>query len=211
MKTFFSVVFPTYNRPIKLKAALESILLKAKDPMDIEVFVRVTDTDKATMDALPDLQKRFPFTAVVGPRYHGYESLCLYFDEMVQLAHGEWIFQFNDDGQITTQHWDTVIRPMCYNNTDCWITAEEHRLGGSSYKRDSHMPFHLFERRHWPEITKNNRHLGYGAASDLLIFDFFEAKGWPCLFAEGVTFWHDRDPEEIEQRTETDKLKEEQK
>jgi hypothetical protein len=203
---FFSIVFPTYNRPKKLRAALKSLTLNAAKPDDIEVFVRVTDTDKATMDELPELQRHFSFTPVIGPRKKGYISLCDYFDEMVKLCRGEWIFQWNDDGQVLTNgaNWDSIIRPMCEQNSDCWITAETHRLGTSDYKNDSHMPFHLFERKHWPEITKDNRHLKFGAASDLLIFYFFEGKGWPCKFAKGVTFWHDRDEPEIKRRAETD-------
>ena len=193
MTPFVSFQIPTYRRMDRLPACLESILGKANNPQDVEILLRVTDTDRETMDAIPLLLKMGNVKALVGPRKNGYSSLTEYHDEIAQISTGEWLWQWNDDVMMLVQGWDGLLSNL---SSESIYLPDTHRLGGSTYHRDARCPFLLMHASHWNPMMGERNFGAMGALSDLVAFSYAEKNNMPTKFIAGLAVHHLRDTEE---------------
>ena len=109
-----SVLLPSRGRPQGLLHAVSSLIAKCDNPSCVEILIRLDDDDDSgTQDAAGWLQSVFLETTAIevitGPRRGGYGSLHEFVDEMCAVAHGDFLFLFNDDLTMDTQGWDTEI------------------------------------------------------------------------------------------------------
>lgn len=195
-------MIPAWKRPEKLTRAIETIRDNAQNSDDIEIVVRVTDSDDSIKSIIGSLNQKHRVTHFIGPRKNGWKSMCDYWNEMALHSSGQWLWAFNDDCYLPTQNYDQIVRPMCQEQSNVLIVPEIHRLGGSTYMRDISCPFHLYERTCWNEMAEDDKHLAWMAAPDLMVLSYFQKKGPSSIvFADGLTVFHDRDPAEIEARS----------
>jgi len=105
-----SVILPSRGRPAKLQASLQSVVEKATQLKDLEILVRLDHDDRDTLFVLDDIvnvhgETRF----IVGPRYEGYPSMAIFWNELARQARGDWLVTFNDDAIMLEQAWDEVL------------------------------------------------------------------------------------------------------
>lgn len=95
-----SVLCPTRGRPESMRRSAASLLDLADNPAGVEVLT-ACDTDD------PRLAEYDPPTLVMEPL--GYRGLHVYVNELAKVARGRWLFLWNDDAEMLTQGWDTVV------------------------------------------------------------------------------------------------------
>jgi hypothetical protein len=104
MFTKVSVLIPTRHRIEQLQVLLESYG-RTTQGQDSELVFRVDDDDQETVTFLTG----YHHTVVVGPRFHGYQSMPVFFNEMAQCADGDVLMCGNDDMVFQTNDWPLHI------------------------------------------------------------------------------------------------------
>ena len=112
-----SFLIPTRNRIESLIGGIQSITQKASSDVQLEILARVDEDDYVTLAARNQIQAEI----IVGPRWCGYNSAHLFFNEMAAKSHGDWIFPWNDDIFMVTKKWDKLLPPAS-KSTIIWIT-----------------------------------------------------------------------------------------
>lgn len=100
-----SVLCPSRNRTARLERSISSLRTMARRPDLVEVLVAADPDDPGTAAAALGWPS---FTAVTGER-HGYARLHEYYNLLASCARGEWLFLWNDDAVMETEHWDTRV------------------------------------------------------------------------------------------------------
>lgn len=113
-----SVLIPTRERPELLRESIESLVLTADDPNDVEFVIRRDSDDKSDYGHLERT------TTILGPP-KGYTGLAHYYETCVRYAVGKWLLIWNDDAIMRTKGWDTQIRRA---SSDAWAV-----LGASCF------------------------------------------------------------------------------
>lgn len=104
MFTRISVLIPTRKRVDRLQKMLRSYMETTQDAeWASELIFRVDEDDQETKDFL------LGHNVLVGPRHKGYESLPLFFNEMIGMAKGDVLLCGNDDMVFKTKHWAPAI------------------------------------------------------------------------------------------------------
>lgn len=109
--TRISVLCPTRGRPDFLKRSIESLDWRANHPDRVEYLLAV-DSD----DALPELAYPKRTRVLLAPERYGYGRLECYYNMLAEQAQGDWLFLWNDDAEMQTYGWDSVIidqKPGC--------------------------------------------------------------------------------------------------
>lgn len=107
-----SVMIPSRGRPDLLAKSIASLLDTAEG--DVEVLVRFDDDDKETAGAVPHKGSEVvsewagKIKVKFGQR-HGYRNLHLYYNELAEIASGDWLLLWNDDAVMNTEGWDAKI------------------------------------------------------------------------------------------------------
>ena len=115
-QSIISVILPTRKRAELLERCITSLMEKADHPSFVEIMVGVDSDDKETIafvnDTLPELIKKIGCTCkakLFEPS--GYKNLQdVYFNGLISVSKGEWLFTWCDDGLMESQGWDTKIR-----------------------------------------------------------------------------------------------------
>lgn len=111
---------------MSLERSCASLLERASNPDGIEIVVGFDDDDPET----GDIAERLGYRALKFSR-HGYHNLHLYVNDLAEIANGDWLFLWNDDAFMETDHWDDVIamhhpgRPKVLSPSS---TGVEHRM-----------------------------------------------------------------------------------
>lgn len=177
----------------RLPDCIRSIVNSCKDQGNVEILLRVTDTDSQTVRSINQLERLGNVRSVIGPRKRGYDSLTEYHDEIVSISTGEWLWQWNDDVMMLTDGWDELLRGL---NPDSLYLPEFHKLGLSTYPRDLGCPFVLMHRKHW-EPMMGDRPFGlFGAYSDIVAATYAKSVQMPTQFIAGLSVHHLRDTQE---------------
>lgn len=136
-KKQISILLPTRGRTELLKKSLSSLLSVAKDPKSIELLVGFDDDDKQSSswfrsNVAPELNDLGVSVVVVEFKRLGYEKLNEYLNILAGLAEGRWLFFWNDDAVMETEHWDSHI------------TAHNDRFVVQRMKTHNEHPYAIF-------------------------------------------------------------------
>lgn len=113
-KIDISVLLPTRGRPGALENCLTSLINRAKTANRIEILLAFDNDDHDHIAYFEDMivpwlrQSGVTYTAYKFPRL-GYVRLNEYLNELARHSRGDWLFFWNDDADMVTAHWDTVI------------------------------------------------------------------------------------------------------
>ena len=117
-----TVFFPSRGRAESLGKTIDSLFVRAERPLDIEVWVAVDGDDGETANAAMTAAKvwahpdgRYPVNYLQQTVRHGYSRQQKYYNDLLPLTSGEWLFVLGDDAEIRTDHWDSLIRAHAPN------------------------------------------------------------------------------------------------
>src|SRR5574342_707583 len=99
-----SILIPSRYRPDLLKRAIDALISTAKNKDQTEILVRLDNDDTSSfkiLESIFELEVHY----IIGPRYLGYASTGVYFNELAALAKGEFIFLCGDDLVMKSQDW----------------------------------------------------------------------------------------------------------
>lgn len=183
-----TVMIPTRKRVGKLIATLDQLTASATS-RSYEVVVRIDEDDHETIAAIQKIESH-PFTeARIGPRF-GYSRLdSCYFAGMEDRSRTEWVWVGGDD-MLVYGDWITELRKV--PKTGFIVQPEISKLRTSVYPRAVGQAFPIFPRFCWKQFASEFPRPFDSVGSELLI-----ANGWKTWFLEGVTMWHDREPDEV--------------
>lgn len=102
MFTKVSVLIPTRHRLDRLETLLASFY-RTHGNHGAELVFRIDDDDTPSIQCLKD------YHCVVGPRYMGYGSMSVFFNELAQAATGDVLMCGNDDMVFQTVDWPSHI------------------------------------------------------------------------------------------------------
>lgn len=94
-----SVLMPSRGRADLAKQAINSL-----GKGDYEVIIGM-DADDPSIDELKD------HNPLIFAERHGYGALHEYYNQMSQVAKGDWLMLFNDDAIMETPNWTGIIAP----------------------------------------------------------------------------------------------------
>ena len=145
-----SVLLPVRARPGPMEQCLHTLINTANRPERIEVLIAFDDDDTDTIDYFVDViapyldSKGVTYSAMQFKRL-GYLRLNEYLNELANHSTGNWIFFWNDDAVMITNHWDDIIRQ--YDDRFALLRAETNH----------EHPYAIFPilPRKWVEITGN--------------------------------------------------------
>lgn len=109
-----SVLVPTRKRPHRLNSMLRSYCATVVSHGTSELIFRVDEDDLETQHMLTDA----PWRVLVGPRMRGYESLPIFFNEMLQVMTGDVLMCGNDDMMFRTTDWPRTLLEHANNYPD---------------------------------------------------------------------------------------------
>ena len=185
-----SVLIPTRTRPKRLRRTIQSIIDTAANIDDIEICVRIDDDDAATLTIRSELlnDDRVQVQVIVGPRLNGYASLSTFYDELVEIAYGDWLFIMNDDAHIVGTGWDEQLRAL--PTTGVIAQPEIYQLGESRYPRCEGGAFPVVPNGCWLELG----HTALGVNVDTWLDTVLRRDaGWRTEFLAGIEVVHERD------------------
>jgi hypothetical protein len=105
--TGISLVFTSRGRPASLEETLWRLWDRADHPARLEAIVGVDPDDEATQEIAYKLPPRARLW--VAPERYGYGKLHCYLNQLAVQASGRWLMWWNDDMQMQTRGWDSVI------------------------------------------------------------------------------------------------------
>lgn len=186
MKPLCSIVCPSRHRPELLIRMIESINLTASNPKQIEFCIRLHRDDIGSLRWIPQILETAPSVRIViGAPMRGYGDLTRFYEEALSIAKGEWVWIMNDDVICETPWWDAMLEGHAPNHI---IMPEIHKLGGSTYSRDTQNPFMWVPNRCW------EKYLGDEPMRDPFdagLWSLLRSHDWPTDFIP-VTVHHQR-------------------
>lgn len=99
-----SVVFASRGRASQLTRAVQTLFGTAADPAQVEVLVACDPDDDETRRVQLD-----GLTVWTAPQRYGYRGLHLYMSALAIQARGDWLMIWDDQAEMLTPGWDTVI------------------------------------------------------------------------------------------------------
>jgi len=120
---FVSILLPTRGRIESVKKSVQSLLDKAIEPENIEILFRLDDDDDTDPEELQSLHTNVKI--IIGPRLKGYQSLNIFYNELCEIATGEWFFLWNDDAVMLSDCWDLFLMDECKNKLLVQVGEEE--------------------------------------------------------------------------------------
>ena len=115
MKDKISILLPTRKRSVALEHSISSLLELADDCTRIEFCIGIDDDDQESIDYVYSkqfknlTQKHGCETQISQSKPHGYLNLFVYVNNLGNIATGNMLMFWNDDAEMLTKGWDTVI------------------------------------------------------------------------------------------------------
>lgn len=221
-KKLCSILIPSRRRLRGLRKTLDSIAAATHDPNAIEVLIRFDhdDTDwildggenpdaalgrdgsHKLYDGVEDRWARWPFEIEVnvGSRMRGFASLNVMYQELSEIAAGDFIFILNDDAHIATMSpdgtkWDRKLADFPPNG-DYLIHFERVWNNQCHYDFVEGGPFPIVRNRGW--YTYETQCLG-DPVDTWLDKILVHQRGWTSAFLTGCQVFHDRNEDEIKE------------
>lgn len=188
-----SFLIPTRGRLETLLEGIESIKKNASPDVQVEILVRIDQDDYETLAGKDMIRKEIRDVGVmgdiiVGPRWGGYHSIYIFYNEMAAKSHGDWLVLWNDDTFMATPNWDKFLPPLDLIDPkkNAWITWFQR--GGYTFE--------------FPVMTRKLYELwgcfAPGAPADHYIHEIWVAAGKPIpLEPCRVTIEHRRSEKNI--------------
>lgn len=114
-KPAISVLLPTRRRPEPCRRSVLLLRDQAHRPGDIEVLIR-HDDDDAPPPFTHEERAAFAAFHVFGGGRQFYSGMHHYYNQLAAAAQGDWLLIWNDDTEMLTPGWDTMLReapPFC--------------------------------------------------------------------------------------------------
>ena len=186
-----SILIASRARIHRLVNSIKSIYKTARTG-DFEILIRFDDDDQ---DSLSNLHLLSPFKKVkyiIGPRFEGYGSHCVFMDELAAIAQGTWLFFLDDDGTIRGVDWDSQLSQI--PTTGKIVHPEFYWLGTCRYGSGSCVPVAIcVPNKCWLEMGWDK----LKQPIDLQLQTLLENQGWENQWLLGITARHKRDNDEI--------------
>lgn len=100
---FISVLIPS-NRPEFLKSVIQN--LRGKDIEDFEIVVCISEGDFTTEQVCKDTGVKYTIS-----KYTGYKYLWAYYNQMAEVAEGDFLFIYNDDVELPPNtNWVDILK-----------------------------------------------------------------------------------------------------
>jgi glycosyltransferase involved in cell wall biosynthesis len=120
MKYKYSIILCTRKRVEKLDKLLESIFNTAKDKTGFDIWIKVDNDDKETLNNMFILQEKYisselyeeykdQIQFVIGDREGGYRDIWKFQNKLSELCSGDIIISLSDDITILTTGWDEIL------------------------------------------------------------------------------------------------------
>lgn len=110
-----SVLIPTRGRVSRLERCLNSFNEKTENKDLVELIVKADTDDIETINFLNDytisIKSQIDCKIIISERDKGYGSLHHFYNEMVKISSGEFLYIFNDDIRMETDGWENLIIP----------------------------------------------------------------------------------------------------
>lgn len=139
MYTKISVLIPTRLRIDRLETLITSYWRTTSGHS--EMVFRVDDDDQTTQTYLKTVDNTSGHVLVVGPRFDGYRSMPIFFNEMAKAATGDVLMCGNDDMVFQSKNWDLDILQAANEFPDGLFN-----LGVNTFNQ-LHYPFSIVSRR----------------------------------------------------------------
>lgn len=190
-----SVLIPSRGRPDRLVKAIDSLYKSVSDPDQIEIILKLDNDD---LENVPfSFFKNLKYSKIIiSDRRKGYDSLGDFYQEMSDVALGDWVWIYNDDVTIefseTGKRWDEqlkefplsgiILHPECFR-----IYNQVHfdYVGG---------PFPVVPTNCWkkfghpiPSLEPIDHWMHYMLLDD----------GWITKFIKGISLHHNRDAVDV--------------
>lgn len=126
-----SVLIPSRARLPRLLSSVDSIR-RHTNPTDVEILVRLDldDPERAqTIEALGIRGVRM----VIGDRYKGHASLHDFYNELAEIAQGDWCFFLNDDITIESTYPNWMDQLKSQPHSGVLACSKIYQLGQSRY------------------------------------------------------------------------------
>lgn len=134
-----SVLVPTRNRVNRLRTLLDSYEETTRGCRSAsELVFRVDEDDRNSQDFLLDCGG---LRVVIGPRFSGYQSMTVFFNELFAASTGDVLMCGNDDMVFRTVDWAPFILAEADRYPDGLFD-----FGVSTHNQD-HYPFSIVSRR----------------------------------------------------------------
>jgi glycosyltransferase involved in cell wall biosynthesis len=143
---FVSVLLPTRGRTESVKSSIESLLETAIEPENIEILFRLDDDDDTDPEELQALHTNVKI--ITGPRLKGYQSLDIFYNELCEIATGEWLFLWNDDAVMLSDCWDLFLLEECENQLLVQV-GEEAMFSNHNPMECFTSPFPIMNKRYY--------------------------------------------------------------
>jgi hypothetical protein len=115
---------PSRGRPDGLIRAIQSIQ-RCSPVGSYECLVRLDDDDGATLMAIHSFLALEGVRIVIGPKKHGYASVCEFVVELAAIADGQWCAMIDDDVTLEGD-WATPLSKI--PTTGVFVKTEHYRL-----------------------------------------------------------------------------------
>lgn len=190
VKPLISICIPTFRRVERCKTAIRSIVDACDDPANIEICLRVQHGDVGSMEAIPAFVALAPVVRiVVGLTYGGYKNHHLFFNDVIRISDGKWIWMIDDDS--TVSRWengaglDTI---MSAQEPNAIVLPRRYHLNESGYDYCSDTPAIFMPTQWWTE----NQLAAAGSPLDRAVFGTLRKKGIPTRFID-IEYHHHHD------------------
>ena len=177
-----SVLLPTRGRTTALQVSINSLLDLADQPDQIEVLLAMDRDDESTVQWVREhILPHRPTVQLHLFRRMGYQKIHIYVNTLAGIAQGDWLMAFNDDAQMETSGWDSLV----YKHDDHPMPLL--RIPCSNFQH----PFALFPivKRQWLEV---NGHLSYQVHYDRFMYNVAQNMCEGIVIDLPATIFNDR-------------------
>lgn len=105
-----SILIPSRNRIDILKESIDSLLLNASNPEQIQLLIRFDFDDFSSLNRCIELPNRKQDKILFGNRFRGYKDHYLFLNDLAKVADGEFLFTWNDDTTMISKNWDLEVQ-----------------------------------------------------------------------------------------------------
>jgi len=106
-----SIFFPSRKRIKNLKSTIDSFLsLADPDLFNFEILIKLDFDDTESIEYIKNISNEVEnITFVINSRLRGWFNLVDFFEDLIRLAKGKYVFGVNDDVVITTKNWNRIL------------------------------------------------------------------------------------------------------